>query len=196
MIYSIQTIHPRTTKLSEQMNSQLLNRYSRQPHCQAFLVGRLPFNSKTIQMLVIVRSVSQKKICAFWIFPLRSSGRSFLIRDSDGFLHAIGDVTSHSTIVQNVNGMEMLKIIERTSDLANVNWLIIPLTVVTFPKKRSVDRFQDSTVHTFTVIHNHDTIGTVKVPEKSSPYTSLQIFDRSGSAVVVKSLIIGDYAVS
>lgn len=55
---------------------------------------------------------------------------------------------------------------------------------------------QGNIIHTFSVIHKHDALGTVKFTENSPPLASLKIFDRNGSPIVVNSLKIGDYAVS
>lgn len=50
--------------------------------------------------------------------------------------------------------------------------------------------------HTFTVNQENDVIGTIKVAIESSSLATLQLFRADGLSIPVKSLEIGEYAVS
>ncbi|KAJ6645609.1 hypothetical protein Bhyg_00816 [Pseudolycoriella hygida] len=114
-----------------------------------------------------------------WNAATPYTGFSFVIRDMAGSVQAKGDKTMLCTTVRNVNGTDMLNIVKET----NVNQ----------------NGENNSTVDKFSVINDGNEVGFVKVMSTttsgSTPSHSFEIFDRNGTPIVVKSLVVGDYAI-
>ncbi|XP_037035787.1 uncharacterized protein LOC119073979 [Bradysia coprophila] len=110
------------------------------------------------------------------LFEFNSSdvfGYSFFIRDSAGSLQAKGDVHDLDTSVQNINGMQMMKI-----------------------NKKESNELYGNISHKFDILHEGVVIGHVIVAEKSNVQECLRIINKSAnSQIIVRSFKLGEFAI-